>query len=114
MGMTEADSSDTSAPKSAQEWQQYFRASGWNVAGSNVLSLSCIISRAEFLYVRPQIGVRDILAVTIPAAVIGSLLYSLFGWYISALTCICASGFYLLFKAGSWRPAETLLADVAR
>ena len=59
----EHDSSD------CYKLQGEFRSRGWNVAGANILAVSCWIAKSQFLYARPRLtGLDFIIAAIITTA----------------------------------------------
>ena len=60
---TENDSND------CYKLQGEFRRGGWNVAGANILAISCWIAKSQFLYARPRLtGLDFIIAAIITTA----------------------------------------------
>ena len=41
--------------KSPGELQREFKAAGWNLAGANLLAVSCWLAQRVFLYFRPRL-----------------------------------------------------------
>jgi len=74
----EHDSSD------CYKLQGEFRSRGWNVAGANILAVSCWIAKSQFLYARPRLtGLDFIIAAMITTAC--GILASLFSWFLLEL-----------------------------
>ena len=53
--------------------QGEFRRCGWNVAGANVLAVSCWIAKSQFLYARPRLTGTDFVIASIITLACGVL-----------------------------------------
>ncbi len=100
-GMEEERSSAVSI---ALSLQKSFRSQGWNVAGANLLAVSCWQARSVYLYFRPMPEASDV-ALAAGLALVGALTTVLMG----ALVGLAAGAAYLLWKASLWRPAEEII-----
>ena len=59
--------------------QADFRRRGWNVAGANILAVSCWIAKSQFLYARPRLTAFDFIIAAIITTACGILArYSFF------------------------------------
>ena len=56
--------------------QGEFRRRGWNVAGANILAVSCWIAKSQFLYARPRLTGLDFIIAGIITTACGIL-----AWY---------------------------------
>ena len=63
----EHDSSD------CYKLQGEFRSRGWNVAGANILAVSCWIAKSQFLYARPRLTGMDFIIAAIITTACGIL-----------------------------------------
>ncbi len=88
-----------------------FRRQGWNLAGANLLAASCHVAQAVFLYVRPRLAARDVSFAVVLALAAGLVFLPLAQAFplVSLAAGVLAGGFYLLWKAGSWRPAHEII-----
>ena len=53
--------------------QSEFRSCGWNIAGANLLAVSCWIAKSHFLYARPRLTGLDFVIASIITAACGVL-----------------------------------------
>ena len=53
--------------------QSEFRSCGWNIAGANLLAISCWIAKSHFLYARPRLTGLDFVIASIITAACGVL-----------------------------------------
>ena len=53
--------------------QADFRRRGWNVAGANILAVSCWIAKSQFLYARPRLTAFDFIIAAIITTACGIL-----------------------------------------
>ena len=53
--------------------QAEFRRRGWNVAGANILAVSCWIAKSQFLYARPRLTAFDFMIAGIITTACGIL-----------------------------------------
>ena len=58
---------------SCYKLQEEFRRCGWNVAGANLLAVSCYVSKCQFLYARPRLTGLDFVIASIITATCGVL-----------------------------------------
>jgi len=61
--------------------QGEFRRRGWNVAGANILAVSCWIAKSQFLYARPRLTGLDFIIAGIITTACG-ILACLFSWFL--------------------------------
>merc|ERR1711997_599393 len=61
--------------------QGEFRRNGWNIAGANLLAVSCWIAKSHFLYARPRLTGLDFVIASIITAACG-VLASLLSWLV--------------------------------
>ena len=69
----EEDEEEGSEDNSCLELQREFRGSGWNVAGANLLAVTCWIARQNFLYARPRLTTLDFGVATVVTLISGIL-----------------------------------------
>ena len=107
--------------KNISELQRRFRAQGWNLAGANLLAASCWFANSAYLYVRPKLGTADFLrALAVLAVGVSVVMGSastlavqkvFFTGLISVLSGILLGGFYLLYRASSWKPVNEIIKE---
>ena len=95
-----------SGGSSAAELQRLFRSRGWNLAGANLLAASCYVAQNVYLYVRPRLEYTDSLYVLV-LTLVGALTPGF--PFVGAAVGLASGGFYLLWKASHWKPAEQII-----
>lgn len=104
--MTAPKQDAASQPLSSAELQRHFRRKGWNLAGANLLAASCYVAQNVYLYVRPRLVYTDSLFVLV--FTLAGALTPGFPW-VGAVVGLATGGFYLLWKASLWKPADEII-----
>ena len=68
--------------------QAEFRKSGWNIAGANLLAVTCWMARQQLLYARPLLTLLDF-ALAGGVMLVSSIVVSISAWMVSEY---CISG----------------------